>query len=374
VTSQSAISVQEGYDHGGLRVAIMVLVAWHVAAVLPTVISAWLTGGFIASGMIVWLTFTALGCLIISVILHGGGQRLSLALLVSIVLLAGVAAVALFSRGGFFGHYDWALSDTGWFALVAFWRRRLSDLLVFFAASALVATVMLVVLHDTSRANLALLPVECVGVSVLQITIFAGGKAVAATARRGAEAEEDLARTRIARLAAEAVEAARQANYETVRSTVAGLLDGLAKGELDLGNRSACQQVAVAVGRLRRYLVEPDGVPDQLSHELDACADTAERRGIAVDLIAPAGVVPALPVGVRRALTDPVIHVLAATMSRARITVVASAAEVAVAIVADVGLSAQVPAMHDSVTIAQEAEGGLLWVQASWTGPSPLPS
>jgi hypothetical protein len=374
VTSQSAINVQEGYDHGGLRVAITVLVTWHVAAVLPTVISAWLTGGFIASGAIVWLIYTALGCLIISVVLHGGGRRLSLALPVSIVLLAGAAVVAVFSHGGFFGHYDWALSDTGWFALVAFWHRRLFELLVFFAASALLATVMLIVLHETSRANLAVLPVECVGFSVLQITIFAGGKAVAATARRGAEAEEDLAQTRIARLAAEAVEAARQANYETIRSTVAGLLDGLAKGELDLSDRSAYQQVAVAVGRLRRYLVEPDGLPDQLSHELDACADTAERRGIAVDLIAPAGVVPALPVGVRRALTDPVIQVLAATMSRARITVVASPAEVAVAIVADARPSAPVPVMHDSVTIAQEAEGGLLWVQTSWTGLSRLPS
>jgi hypothetical protein len=171
-------------------------------------------------------------------------------------------------------------------------------------------------------------------------------------------------------LAAEAVEAARRANYETIRDTVADLLDGLASGQLDPGDQVAHQRIAVAVGRLRRYLVEPDGVPDQLTHELDACADTAERRGIAVDLIAPAGVVPVIPVGVRRALTDPIIHVLAATATRARITLVGSAAQVTVAIVADACLSAPLPTTHDSVTIAQDTEGEFLWLQANWTGPS----
>jgi hypothetical protein len=30
-----------------------------------------------------------------------------------------------------------------------------------------------------------------------------------------------------------------------------------------------------------------------------------------------------------------------------------------------------VQATHDAVQVAQDAEGGLLWVQASWTGRSP---
>ena len=124
----------------------------------------------------------------------------------------------------------------------------------------------------------------------------------------------------------------------------------------------------MAVTRLRRYLAENDDVPDPFSHELRACADAAERRGVAVDLIAPAGTVPMVPVSIRRALTEPIIQVLAATASRARITVVASSAEVAVAIVADARLAAPITVASDSVRCDWEQEGGRLWAQAWWTG------
>jgi hypothetical protein len=94
---------------------------------------------------------------------------------------------------------------------------------------------------------------------------------------------------------------------------------------------------------------------------------------VAVDLIAPAGTAPQLPVGIRRALTDPVIRVLGAALTQARITVVASATSVVVAIIADAHLQEPLQAMHDDVRIAQETEGELLWVQASWTDRSPSP-
>jgi len=174
-------------------------------------------------------------------------------------------------------------------------------------------------------------------------------------------------------LAAETVQAARRARYETIRGTVVHLLAGLSTGRLDLTKPANHQQIAVAVTRLRRYLVETDEVPDPLSHELQACADAAEREGIAVDLLAPAGVIPALPVDIRRALTEPIIEVLAATATRARITVVAFATEVVVAIIADAQLAAPIAATHDDVQVAQDTEGGL-WVQSRWTGLSGSPS
>lgn len=130
----------------------------------------------------------------------------------------------------------------------------------------------------------------------------------------------------------------------------------------------------MAVGRLRRYLAEGDNVPNQLSHELNACADAAERRGIAVDLIAPVGTVPMLPIDIRRALTEPIIQVLAAATAQARITVVASPSSCAVAIVADAPKELSLKSLHEAVQLDQDAGGELLWVQASWTGQSPLPS
>jgi hypothetical protein len=374
MTSQPAARVEEGYDHGGLWAAITVMFGWQLIAVLPTVVSGWRTHGLLGTGAEIWLVYTALGGVSTWVILRGGGQGPGLPLVVCPVLLAGVAIGSLTSPGGFFGLYNWPFTACGWFALVALWRRRLAELLAFFAGNTLVGAAMLVALHDTGRPSLARFITEAVSSSVLEITIFVGGRAVASMARRGAEAEQALARTRIARLAADAVQAARRVNYESIKETVAQLLERLAAGELDVAEPATRQQVAVAVTRLRRYLVETDEVPDQLSHELHACADAAERRGIAVDLMAPAGSVPPLPVGVRRALTDPVIHVLGATATRARITVVAAETGIAVAVVADACLEVPLQAAHDAVQVTQDAEGGLLWVQASWAGRSSSPS
>jgi hypothetical protein len=374
VISLPAARVEHHYDRGGLWAAIVVLFGWFLFAVTPTVVSCWLRHGAVASGAFIWPVYLALGIVSTSVILRGGGQSLALPLVVCPILLIGVAVAGLKTPGGFYGPYDWPFSVTGWFALVALWRRRLYELLSFFVANSLVSLAVLVALHEADRLNISRFIVSSVGVSILQITIFVGGKAVASTARDAAQAEEALSQIRIERLAADAVQTARGLNYETIRGTVADLLDGLATGELDISARGSHQHVAVAVTRLRRYLVESDEVPDQLSHELDACADAAEREGIAVDLIAPAGVIPPLPVDVRRALTDPIIHVLAATATHARITVVAASAEVVVAIIADAHLQGALQAAHHAVRLTQDAEGEWLWVQASWTAQSPSSS
>ena len=368
--SQPSTDVEERYDRGGLWVAIMVMFGWQLIGVLPVVISGWLKYGLTASGAVIWLVYMVAGTISAIVVLRGGGRTPLLPLTVCPILLVGVALCALTSPSGFFDHYNWAFSVSGWFALVALWRRSLPELIAFFAANTAVGIGMLVALGETNRVSVAMFITFACGTSVLQITIFVGSKAVAATARTGAEAEEALARTRTARLAAEAAQAARRASYETIRETVAELLEGLAAGQLDLTEPNNRQRVAIAVTRLRRYLVETDEVPDQLSHELQACADAAERDGIAVDLLASVGAIPRLPLDIRRALTDPIIQVLGATATQARITVVASAAEIAVAIVADACLEAPTMAMHDAVRVTQDVDGTWLWVQASWTGPS----
>jgi hypothetical protein len=262
----------------------------------------------------------------------------------------------------------------GWFAVLALWRRKLPELIAFYAANVMAGGVILATLGEASRVNVGRFFALCCGISALQITVFCGTRMVTAMARRGAEAADELARTRSMNVAAEAVQAARRSRYETITGTVAHLLEGLAVGQLDLTDRSARQEVAVAVTRLRRYLVESDEVPDQLWHELQVCADAAERQGIAVDLVAPAGLIPTLPVDVRRALTEPIIAALAATATKARITVVASPGEVVVAILADARLDAPPPSLHGAVESSHDAEGEMLWLQARWMSPSASPS
>jgi hypothetical protein len=346
------------------------MVGWHVFASLPTVVSGWLKVGPAGSGAVIWLVFAVVGGVSAWIVLRGGGQSMALPLVVCPILLMGAVVGSLSARYGFFGPYNWPFTVTGWFALVALWRHSLAALIAFFVANTLVGLAALVALGQTDRLSVARFIMLCAGVSVFEITIFVGSRAVATTARRGAEAESALVRTRTKQLAAEAVHAARRIRYEAIRETVVPLLEGLVTGRLDLADSAVRQEIAVAVGRLRRSLVENDEVPDPLSHELRACADDAERRGVAVDLAAPSGAIPALPVEVRRALTEPVIQVLAATATKARITVVASPAEVVVAIIADAHLEASPLATHDTVQAARDTEGGLLWVQAKWNAPS----
>jgi hypothetical protein len=275
------------------------------------------------------------------------------------------------THGGVLSHFNWPFTMVGWFAVLALWRRPLIELIAFYAANVLASGIVLVVTSGAAdRESVGRFIALCCGISALQIMVVAGSRMVTAMARRGAEAEDELAATRAVNIAAEAVQAARRTRYETITGTVTHLLEGLADGDLDLTDQSVRQQVAVAVTRLRRHLVESDEVPDQLWHELAVCADAAERQGIAVDLVAPAGQIPSLPVDVRRALTEPIIEVLAATASRARITVVASADEVAVAIIADGRVDTPLPRLHEAVESSHDAEGEMLWLQARWLSPS----
>lgn len=362
--------VEEDFNRGGLWAAILVMAGWHLFASLPTVITGWLQDGPAASGAVIWLVYAVVGGTSAWIVLRGGGRSPVLPLVVCPILLAGAAISSFLVPSGLFDAHNWPFTVTGWFALVALWRRSLAELIAFFAANTLVCLAVLIAQGQTDRLSLARFVMVCCGVSVLEITIFVGSRAVAATARRGAEAEDALIRTRTMRLAAEAVQAARRVRYEAIRETVVPLLEGLASARLNLIDPSVRQEVAVAVTRLRRFLVENDEVPDPLSHELQACADAAERRGIAVDLVAPAGTIPVLPIEVRRALSEPTIQALAATASRARVTVVASPAEVVVAIVGDAHLQAPLQSVHDAVDVAHDAEGGLLWVQARWNAQS----
>ena len=367
-------SVARRYERAGLWVAIVVTFGWYLVGVAPVVIDSWVRYGLKVSGAVTWLVFAVLGVAAAAVIRRGGGRGPVLPLVVCPILLAGSILGALVAPHGVLDHYNWPFTMVGWFAVLVLWRRPLTELIAFYAANVMVGGVMLATLGEASRVNVGRFIALCCGISALQLTVFCGTRMVTAMARRGAEAADELARTRSANIAAEAVQAARRSRYEMITGTVAHLLDGLANGQLDLTDRSARQEVAVAVTRLRRYLVESDEVPDRLWHELQVCADAAERQGIAVDLVAPAGLIPTLPVDVRRALTEPIITALAGTATRARITVVASSDEVVVAILADARLDSPPPCLHGAVEASHDAEGDMLWLQARWMSPSASPS
>jgi hypothetical protein len=122
----------------------------------------------------------------------------------------------------------------------------------------------------------------------------------------------------------------------------------------------------VEASRLRRLLAETDDVPDPLLHELRACADIADRRGVLVDLHV-VGRLPELDPPTRRALTEAPLHALAGADRQARVTVVGRADGVAVSVLVDGGPPVEVASSPESgvVVTSQEGENGL-WVEARW--------
>jgi hypothetical protein len=276
--------------------------------------------------------------------------------------------------GNFFDSANWPFNVVGWFALIALWRHSLWELLAFFLANALLGLILLAALGQTNQIGLSRFISAAHGVSIIQIILFIGGHQLAAIARRTAENQDRIARAATRRLAAETVQAARQRRYELVRRTTADLLTVLSAGKIDLTDAIARQEMRVAVSRLRRLMVETDDMPDPLLQELRACADEAERRGVEVDLQAPVGVIPALTIEVRHALTEPIIEALAATATHARVTVVAAPGDVVVAVIADAPNAVLTEHAQNGVRTSCDVEGGWLWAQGQWNGPSPSPS
>jgi hypothetical protein len=351
--------------------ALVVTLGWHLGNDLPQTIAGWpryhpavLVGG-------VWLGLLAVAVVFGTTMLRGRPTGPVAAGLAAAALLlgTGLSQYAIY-HGRIYDPANWAWRAVCWFALLVLWYRRLGELIAFCLANGALGGLVLVLSGQADQIGVSRFIMVTYGVSVLPITLFVGGRVLTATARRAALAKDAQARVDTARLAAEVVHQARGARFRSARQTSARLLAGLASGELDLDSPATQRECRVAAARLRRLIAETDDVPEPLLHELRACADTAERRGIEVDL-AMIGSVPPLPVEVRRALTDAPIELLASAQTRARITVVAAPGDVAVAVVADAATgTGEVPPPPGtgpaSVTASIDREGGQVWVQTRW--------
>jgi hypothetical protein len=178
-----------------------------------------------------------------------------------------------------------------------------------------------------------------------------------------AEANREEERLSTAEAVAEQVHRDRQERF--VGLDTVPLLAELAAGVLDPADEGVRVRCAVDAARMRRLFAESDAVPDRLVHELRACLDTAERKGISVYL-ATCGARPEPPLAVRRALTEPVLALLATAASTARITVIGSPTTVTVGVVTDGQPLSDLTPMIDEVTVTQLTHGGRNWVEATW--------
>ncbi|UVS78730.1 hypothetical protein [Actinokineospora sp. UTMC 2448] len=279
------------------------------------------------------------------------------------VLLAAVAAASGLATTGIRADHltaeaEWSYGVIGWFAMVLLLDRGRA------AAAFLVAHTVV------SFAQAALLGQDVVGMVVVaaivlgcQSPVLAGALALRRIADDVAAARRAREEVRTAEAVAERLHESRLARYADLAGTTVPLLERLTDGSADLSDARVRADYTAEAAKLRRLFAENDDVPDPLLHELEACVDLAQRRGIAVYL-GTCGEWVTPPLAVRRALIEPVVWAASAATA-ARVTVIGSAEGVTVSVVADAPADVA-PQAEAPVAVTRMVDGTRVWVEAAW--------
>ncbi len=362
-TAQPTAMMSGGYQRAFTIAVVFLVAVWHLAGAGGQLLHSRHAYASFAFQGAMWLVMAlAIGAGSVLVLRGALGWRPAWA--VAVIVLAASTAAAAASPAGQVLAVNWAWGSAGWAGVLVLLRRRCSELACFLAAVALgVLSVQLWDgLHRTDLAGFLAVFAWSTGA---QVAVAAGVRAldVAADQAAAAARSEEAARERAA--TAEIISAARHARWLALQESAVPLVAELAAGTADPGDAQVRVRCAVQAARLRRLLAEGDEVPGPLVHELQASADVAERRGVAVE-IETAGPLPQVPGPARRVITDAAIAILTAAHSKARITLATVTAGIAVSFVADAGVVVRLPAPGEGVAIEQQQDGGMLWAEARW--------
>ena len=157
-------------------------------------------------------------------------------------------------------------------------------------------TFAVLVRDGLNRASLAAFVTVLSASVAIQLAAALAARAVAIPARQAADLAASDAAAREQRVISVRVHAARQVRWMAMRETVEPLLQDLAAGRANPAEAAVRRDCAIAAARLRRLFAESDDAPDPLIHELLACADVAERRGVAA-ISRPSASSPRYPPG-----------------------------------------------------------------------------
>lgn len=280
-----------------------------------------------------------------------------------VVLGASVCATAALPPDGHFRAPDWSFGLVGWHLLLLL-LDRVPALLTAVAAHLAASVAQFLLDGVPVRAEVGAAGTVALGAAGVQLAVVVitrmlvrrTGQAMAVAAER------DRLATRV--LSAEQWERAQRTVFAGQMGATLPLLADLADGVVDPRDDGTRRRCALAATQLRRLFAENDEVPDPLVHEVTACVDVAERRGVDVSL-AVSGVPVAVPAEVRRELTGPVAATLSATLTRARVSVLRTDEYVRVAVVADAGVDVT-PASTARVEVECGTYGGYLRMEARW--------
>ena len=286
-------------------------------------------------------------------------------LAIAVVLAATVLSYADLPHNRTSTGTDWVFGVANWVGLVVLLDRPFRTQVAFLVTHEVLALANLLLFHDVSRGSLARFATGSVTVFGLPLCVAVVAAVLRRIGTEAAAATRELERVRTEEAVAVTAHRRRAQRFAELSATTVPLLEGLADNSLDPSAPEVRRRCSIEAARMRRLFAETDTVANPLLHELRHCADIADRKGVEVELDAR-GTWPAPPVPVRRALTDAALTALATASSWARVTVVGSAGEVSVNVVADCEEPA-VPA-HPAPGVRVETFGsaGTIWTEATW--------
>jgi len=285
--------------------------------------------------------------------------------LLGVVLLASVVATADIPAPYQMTAAHWSYGTIGWFTTMLLFDRGLRTQIVFLGVHVGATLVQFALAEQFDAATL----LRTVNVSIpilgFQLALGACGHTLVVLAQHAADDSARAARVITAHETAERLYQHRQGRYAELMPTITPILNGLADGHLDPGDKEVRHRCAVAAAVIRRLLAERTDHDDPLVEELRAVMDVALRKGVVVDLLL-SGQRPSIPVQVRRALTEPALTVLALAESTARLTIDADETAVTVSVVADAS-PVDLPANGHPIEMTVLPLDERIWVESRWT-------
>ncbi|MGC7096215.1 hypothetical protein ACPZ19_16195 [Amycolatopsis lurida] len=331
----------------GYRNPVPPLVSWCVLGVITVVGAVWL--------------------------FRGGRARLADPLAGVALACSGLTTAASLP-GDAIGPSSWSWGTVGWCGLVLLLRRPPYALAVFFAVNIGLTAAFLVDSGQFDRVTAARFVTVVCTTTGIQLCVVLMDRLMRRITLRAVGADDERVRLLAVSIAARQVHLRRRSRYAYLAAEFERLLRGLADGRLDPADPAVQHRCALSAARMRRLWAETDETCDPLLHELRACADIAERRGVAVEFLT-SGPLPELPPSSRRLLTEAPLEVLTGARTRARVTVLGGQDAITLSVVADVGPATVVPPReHPELTVTAQWEEDELWVEARWALPSALSS
>ena len=279
---------------------------------------------------------------------------------------ASMAAIVSLPPGAAVTSVDWAFGTVGWMYLILLLDRPLIWLVAVLLMHEGLTVGGLLLSGAATEGVLLNLAAGSLGALGYPLTAGSGARALRAFAAAADAAVREAAEIRTADELAARLHDHRREKFTDLYQRTLPILRGLADASLDPADPQVRRACAIEAARMRRLFAETDVAPDSLLHALRHSADTADRRGVLVEMQAK-GDWPDPPAPVRQAIIEAPAAALATAHSRARVTVVGSPGTLAVSVVSDCGPMTLPTINEPDVELSTVTDGDTLWVETRWT-------